>query len=91
MSAWYVLAAMGLNPMCPGDGRWFLTPPIFEETTIRLDPRFYPGGTFTIRTRGVVSGGRIAAVRLNGRKIAMPWITTRDIASGGVLELELKP
>lgn len=91
MSAWYVLAAMGLNPMCPGDGRWFLTPPIFEETTIRLDPRFYPGGTFTIRTRGVVSGERIAAVRLNGRKIATPWITTRDIASGGVLELELKP
>ena len=91
MSAWYVLAAMGLNPMCPGDGRWFLTPPLFEETTIKLDRRFYPGGTFTIRTRGAASGGRIATVRLNGRTIETPWITTKDIVSGGVMEIELKP
>ena len=91
MSAWYVLAAMGLSPMCPGDGRWFLTPPLFEETTIKLDPRFYPGGAFTVRTRGAASGGRIAAVRLNGRTIETPWITTKDIVSGGVLEIELEP
>ena len=34
MSAWFVLAAIGLNPVCPGSGEFVLTAPIFPEITV---------------------------------------------------------
>jgi len=90
MSAWYVLAAIGIHPLCPGDGRWYLTAPLFTETVIRLDPAYYRGGTFTIRApKADAAHGRIAAVRLNGRTLDRPYVTTAEVAAGGVLEIDL--
>jgi len=42
MSAWYVLAAAGLHPVCPGDTRYEITSPVFDKIVIRLDP-YYSG------------------------------------------------
>lgn len=90
MSAWYVLAAIGLHPLCPGDGRWYLTAPLFTETTIRLDPAYYPGGTFTIRApKADAAHSRIAAARLNGKTLDRPYVTSAEVSAGGVLELDL--
>lgn len=86
MSAWYVLSAIGLHPLCPGDGKWYLTAPIFRKTVIRLDPRYYSGGTFTIRTVGPLDGDvSIKGVTLNGVRLNRRYITTREVASGGEL------
>ncbi len=90
MSAWYVLAAIGLHPLCPGDGKWYLCAPLFKETVIRLDPAYYAGGTFTIRAPAAdAAHGRIRAVRLNGKPLDRPYVTTAEVAAGGVLEFDL--
>src|SRR6185437_11838985 len=36
MSAWYVLAAIGVHPVCPGDTRYELTSPVFSDIRIPL-------------------------------------------------------
>ena len=92
MSAWYVLSAIGIHPNCPGDGRWYLTAPLFTETSIRLDPDYYSGGTFTIRAPNAgLECAYIRAVRLNGRPLGRLWVETREIARGGVLDIDLEP
>lgn len=92
MSAWYVLSAIGLHPNCPGDGRWYLTSPIFTETVIRLDPKYYPGGTFTIRApKADAEHVYIRSVRLNGKTLDRLWISTKEVSAGGILELDLAP
>jgi len=52
MSAWYVLAAAGLHPACPGDTRMEITSPVFDRIELRLDPAYAPGGTFTVAAHG---------------------------------------
>ncbi|MCR5822325.1 MAG: GH92 family glycosyl hydrolase [Bacteroidales bacterium] len=37
MSAWYVLSACGLYPVCPGSGEWITVKPIFDKVTIYRD------------------------------------------------------
>ena len=81
MSAWYVLAAIGIHPLCPGDGRWYLCAPVFDKTVISVAE----GRTFTILSKRDVVGPRI--VSLNGNRLNRPWITTEEILSGGVLEI----
>lgn len=91
MSAWYVLSAIGMHPVCPGDGRWYLTMPIFERTTIRLDPRFNRGRMFTIIAKGASNKtAEIAEVQLNGRRLDRCYVTTAEISAGGELEFILK-
>ena len=80
MSAWYVLAAIGMSPVCPGDGRWILTEPLFDRVTIRLDPRYFRGGRFEI----IRNGGE--GVRLNGVRLGRPWVTSAEVNAGGKLE-----
>ncbi len=36
MSAWYVLSALGLYPLCPGDPSWVLGSPLFERAELQL-------------------------------------------------------
>jgi hypothetical protein len=37
MSAWYVLSALGMYQVCPGDARFTLVPPQFKESVIHLE------------------------------------------------------
>lgn len=43
MSAWYILAAMGMHPICPGNNTYELTSPLVNKATIELDNRYYKG------------------------------------------------
>lgn len=38
MSAWYILASMGLYPMCPGSGKWVACKPLFTDIYINDAP-----------------------------------------------------
>ncbi len=92
MSAWYVLAAMGIHPVCPGDGIYQLTSPVFDTVSIRLDPKFYPGGTFTVVARNNSKENvYIQSARLHGQPLNRAWITHKEIASGGTLEFIMGP
>jgi predicted alpha-1,2-mannosidase len=90
MSAWYVLAASGLHPVCPGDTRYEITSPVFDRIDIQLDPKYSSGKTFTIIARNNSAANiYIQSTKLNGLPYEKCWIRHETIASGGTLELEM--
>ena len=83
MSAWYVLSAIGIHPLCPGDGKWYVTAPVFPEVRLRTGKK-----AFTIRSlRTEPNAWRVVELKLNGRRLDRRWVTTAELAAGGELEL----
>ncbi len=92
MSAWYVLAAAGLHPACPGDTRMEITSPLFDRIEFRLDPQYAPGGSFTVVAHDNAPGNvYIQQARLNGEELTASHIDFAQIAAGGTLELFMGP
>jgi predicted alpha-1,2-mannosidase len=90
MSAWYVWSAIGLYPLNPNDGKYIIGSPLVAKATIQLNPRFYPGGTFTVVAHGVSNQNiYVQSARLDGEPLNHPWITQDEISRGGTLELEM--
>ncbi|MCF7847990.1 MAG: GH92 family glycosyl hydrolase [Kiritimatiellales bacterium] len=90
MSAWYILAAAGLHPICPGDNKWQITSPVFDEISIRLDPKYYPGKTFTIKAHNNSKENVIISkMALNGKPLERYWLDHHEIVKGGMLEMWL--
>ena len=88
MSAWYVLAALGLHPICPGDNRYQITSPVFERIDIGLDSRFYPGERFSIVAKNNSEENiYIQSMTLNGKALERYWISHQEIVQGGELAL----
>ncbi|QRR01333.1 GH92 family glycosyl hydrolase [Dyadobacter sandarakinus] len=92
MSAWYVLAASGLYQVCPGNSRFEITSPVFEEVTVRLDPDFATGKQFTIIAHGNSPANLyIQRAKLNGKAYDKCYLDYKDISAGGTLELTMGP
>lgn len=90
MSAWYVLAAMGIHPINPGDNKYQITSPLFNKITLHLDGTYYHGNTFTmIAHNNSKENIYIKSITLNGEKLDRYWITHDEIVQGGVLTLEM--
>ena len=51
MSAWYVLAASGIYPICPGDLRYEITSPAFDRIEFRLDSKYASGNSFVVEAK----------------------------------------
>ncbi len=86
MSAWYVLASVGIHPICPGDTRLELSAPLFDKVDIRVAD----GKVFTIQTKGQSKANTyIQSARLNGKPYDKCFIDYQDIMKGGVLEIVL--
>jgi predicted alpha-1,2-mannosidase len=84
MSAWYVLAASGLHPVCPGETRYEITSPVFDRVKISKK--------FLIVARGnSFKNVYIQSASLNGRPYNKCWLDYRDIIAGGTLELVMGP
>lgn len=85
MSAWYVMSALGLYPVCPGSGEYAITTPLFPKATISL-----PGGKkFEIRANNPERNVYIESVTLNGSPVETNFITHAQIMQGGVLDFKL--
>jgi predicted alpha-1,2-mannosidase len=92
MSAWFILAASGIHQACPGDPRYELFSPLFDKVTIRLDPKYTKGGTFTITVHdNSPENVYIQSTRLNDKPLDRCWITHQEIVGGGTLDLVLGP
>lgn len=88
MSAWYVLAASGIHPSCPGNTRMEITSPVFDKVEFRLDPEYYMGETFTIISHdNNAKNIYIQKALLNGKEYSKCYLDFADIAAGGTLEL----
>jgi predicted alpha-1,2-mannosidase len=90
MSAWYVLAAIGLHPICPGDNKYQITSPVFNKIELQLNKDYYNGKKFTIIAhKNSKENIYIKSIRLNGKILDRWWITHNEIVNGGILELEM--
>ena len=88
MSAWYILAASGIHPLCPGSTRMEITSPMFSKVEFGLDPVYHSGEKFTIIAHDNSDTNiYIRKAALNGKPLDNCFIDYADIASGGILEL----
>jgi putative alpha-1,2-mannosidase len=89
MSAWYVLAAAGIHPACPGKPSFDITSPVFSRIDIALDPAFTGGADkFTIIAHdNSAENVYIQRATLNGKAFDGYEIGYSDIVQGGTLEL----
>ncbi|QHT72268.1 glycoside hydrolase family 92 protein [Rhodocytophaga rosea] len=69
-----------------------ITSPIFDEITIQLDPNYYSGKQFVIKTyNNSQKNCYIQKAQLNGKPLNNCWFTHSDFAQGGLLEIWLGP
>jgi predicted alpha-1,2-mannosidase len=83
MSAWYLFAAMGFYPVCPGTPYYQIASPSFPSFTLQLEN----GNTFSVKALNA-SGKNIyiRSATLNGKLYTHHYITHQDIMKGGVME-----
>lgn len=92
MSAWYVLAASGIHPSCPGNTRYEITSPLFDEVEFALDPQYFDGKSFKIKAhQNSPENGYIQKALLNGQPYDKCYIDFKDIVAGATLELFMGP
>ena len=83
MSAWYVFAALGFYPVCPGTPYYILSSPSFSEAALHLEN----GRTFTLKALHASEKNiYIQSVRLNGRPYTKNYLSHEDILRGGTME-----
>ena len=64
--------------------------PIFDQITLQLNPKYYPGKSITIKTIGNSDKNRyILSADFNGKKLAEPNLKHQDLVKGGVLTLKM--
>ena len=83
MSAWFILNAMGIYPICPGDPTYSLGRPLFDAVSFAL-----PGGK-SLRIVALNNGPEALYVQqasFNDRVLEEPFITHGELMEGGVLE-----
>jgi predicted alpha-1,2-mannosidase len=85
MSAWYVLASLGLYPVMPGTDVVALSSPVFPRARLHLS-----GGILDIRADGASdSTAYVQALFLRGTCVTRPWMHWSELARGGSLDFHV--
>jgi len=86
MSAWYVLAALGLYHVAPGVDAWELSSPAFPQAVLQPST----GSRLTIAAPGASAAAPyVHALQLNGAPVNRTFLTTCQLRSGGELAFTL--
>jgi predicted alpha-1,2-mannosidase len=86
MSAWYILSAIGIYPVCPGDDKYAIGSPAVNKAVIH----FENGKTFTIlAANNNKQNVYINSAKLNGINYAKSYLTYKDLINGGTLEFDM--
>lgn len=86
MSSWYVMTALGLYQIAPGNPYYDLTRPLLDEAVVKLEN----GKMLNIKTNN--SGSKciyIDSVFFNGKLIEGSFISHEALLQGGLLEFKL--
>ena len=93
LGAWYVLAGIGLfdvKGLTDASPSMQIGSPLFDEITIRLNPKYYKGKQFTIKTiNNSKTNIYVQNGTLNGNAQTTPFIKFSDIVNGGSLILNM--
>jgi putative alpha-1,2-mannosidase len=85
MSAWYVMSALGIYQVCPGEPVFAIGRPMVDQASIPVK-----GGTFQIKVNNNSAANKyVKEVKLNGKKLDKLFITYNDIVNGGLLEFTM--
>lgn len=88
MSAWYVMSAMGLYQVCPGQPMYCVGSPLFKRMTIH----FENDKKFVIHARNNSGDNRyIQSASLNGTTYTTSYLNHDDLMKGGMVELQMGP
>lgn len=88
MSAWYLMAALGLYAVDPISGTYILTAPHFEKASVQVGN----GRKLVIEARRKNASDKyIQSVSLNGKELDRLWIKHTEIANGASLRFEIGP
>ncbi len=83
MSAWYLLNAMGIYQVAPGNPTYSIGRPLFDRVAINLTN----GKQFVVKAENVSKQNKyIQSATLNGQPLTTPFLTHDDIMNGAVLE-----
>ena len=92
VSALMKLGLFSLRGTCSREPVYEITAPEFDEVTIKLDPRYYSGKEFKIKSRNnTPENVYIQKAELNGELLENCWFYHKDFTKGGMLELWLGP
>lgn len=86
MSAWYVFTSLGLYPLYPVDGLYWLVSPRYPRSTVQLDN----GKTIEIVAENLSATHRyIAAVELDGEPWQQPYVPYERLVRGCQIKLHM--
>jgi putative alpha-1,2-mannosidase len=81
------LSALGFYQIEPAGGRYYFGSPLMDEAIVNVGD----GKFFTVLAHNNSADNKyIKSVRLNGKDYDKLYIDFKDIASGGLLEFEMK-
>ncbi len=90
MSAWYVLSALGLYPLCPGHPSYVLGSPLFPAAHLSLpDGKLLTVCAETPGDRPLTNCPYVQSVTWNGQPWTRLWIGHADLMPGGELRFML--
>lgn len=85
MYAWYVLNAVGLYQMTPGDNKYYIGRPMVDEANIKLS-----GCYFKVEViNNPVINKYVEKVFLNGSALSENVIDYKNIKEGNVLKIQM--
>ena len=88
LSSWYVLSAMGIYPVAPGEPVYQIGSPLFEKLSMKTEK----GKIFTVLAYDNSEENiYIQGAKFNGEPFNRVWISHEEIVNGGTLEFEMGP
>jgi predicted alpha-1,2-mannosidase len=82
MSAWYILSALGIFPLCPGHPSYLLGSPLFSKATLHL----VNGNTLEIEADGnSPEAVYVRETQLDGQPYTRTWVSHEQLMRGGRL------
>jgi predicted alpha-1,2-mannosidase len=89
MTAWYILAALGIYPTTPGMPVFALNSPTFTRAVIHLGS---PDASFTIRaSQATPLDTYVQSTRLDGASLTRTYLTQCELRASGSLDYRLGP
>ena len=90
LSVLYKIGLFQMNGGTEENPQYELGSPIFDQITIQLNPKYYPGKSLTIKTIGNSDKNRyILSADFNGKKINKLSLKHRELVKGGTLSLKM--
>ncbi len=86
-SAWYVFSVLGFYPVTPGTGEYVFGSPLFRKATVT----FEDGQQMVIEApRNSDKNIYVEAIRLNGKRLNVNYVTHAQLQTGGKLEFTMR-